>query len=125
MIILYLSYIVLIFSVLKFYKNNSKYAELISTLLIIIGIYIINLLIPIKIKEKFGSSNGRVCTQNWHCNSGHCVTNKCTSKRENGQSCDANDNHDCNTFTPNTSYGMDNGYYGNTKKCVKSKCAKK
>lgn len=90
-IILYLSYMVLIYCVLQFYKNNSEYNLLISSLLITIGIYIINLVVPIKTKENFGlyfsKENGESCYIDSDCKSGHCIKDICHQVRENGEVC--------------------------------------
>jgi cyanate permease len=53
--VLYISYLVLIFVVLKFYQNiqSSNTNILVSALMIVVGIYIINLLLPANSVENF------------------------------------------------------------------------
>ena len=93
---IYISYFVLIWGVLKFYKNDSKYSELISTILISIGIYIINLLMPQKTKENFSQNleNGSPCTTNSSCITTHCINNKCSPTLKKNEQCTNND--ECN-----------------------------
>ena len=103
----YLSYIILIYFVLKFYKINNEYTLLTQTLLISIGIYVINLLIPIKIKENFGiNPNGKIgggdCNTNSNCKYDYCRNNKCTNEGEHNTFCNENSDcisHNCNIST--------------------------
>lgn len=86
--IIYLSYLVLIFCVLKFYKNNSDNDLLISSGLITVGIYIINLVIP-KTKENFTwiTDVNKRCNNESDCQSKICSNNKCRDLQENNIAC--------------------------------------
>ena len=105
MILLYLSYIVLIYLILNFYKNNTKYAEIISSILICVGIYIINLVLFSKIKETFSNKNkgsktttttsslkiGDTCNGNQDCHTRYCSSSICTGLLPNKSKCTIDD----------------------------------
>jgi hypothetical protein len=101
--IVYIFYIILIFIILKLFKNYGKNSEIISSILICIGIYIINLLIPQKNKEHFGNncgnqhmSNGCNCDANNKCKSFHCRDGKCRNKIKICGQC--NEGKQCNKY---------------------------
>ena len=79
---IYLSYMVLIFIVLKYYQNEQHHNNtiLIPTVIITVGIYIINMLLSNKNTEHFGKQNGRNCTDSSQCNSKCCGVNSGTCK---------------------------------------------
>ena len=85
-IFLYLSYMVLIFIVLKYYQNEQRTNNtiLILTVIITVGIYIINMLLSNKNIEQFYSKpNGKSCTYNTQCDS-RCCGQGGTCKNEGG-----------------------------------------
>jgi hypothetical protein len=138
----YISYILLIFIILKCYKNNSKYTEIITALLICIGIYIINLILPNKMREHFGKKkkkkkekcenktdleNSCDCGNGDHinnendklCDSHHCILGKCSNKSKKGDPCGKN--NDCNDYNGVTTKTYKTKYFCD----VDGKCKKK
>lgn len=125
----YLSYMILIFCILKFYKYNSNYTLL--TISITIGIYLINTLLPMT-KERFTDTDSYItdigntcdnnisecnkCLKNRQCQSNVCSNSKCKDVLDNDEHCENDTNcrsHHCNASIG----GMDTAY----KKCESTK----
>ena len=91
----YISYFILIFCVIKFIETNNI---LMSSVIITIGILILNSIIPKVTKESFKNGsikNGDSCQgktssqRDTNCNSGYCdnKSKKCKQKINNGRKC--------------------------------------
>jgi hypothetical protein len=80
MSIIYLYYIILIGIILKFFDGKQITNNIIIqlTLIICVGLFIINLLLPAKNKENFGKGIGVPCHHNDAC------TSKCCDKDGGG-----------------------------------------
>lgn len=118
--IVYIFYLILIFAILKLFKNNKNF-EIVSTILICFSIYIINLLIPQKNKEHFGKNcgnshmaNGCECNSNNKCKNFHCRDGKCHNKLKRCVKC--NEGYQCNKYDKN------NNKYETTFDCIDGIC---
>ena len=106
-LLLYLIYMIMIYCIIKYYKNDN-YITL--TLIIIIGIYIINFFIP-ETKENFSKQEpynpdnklpGENCKYPADCHSKMCNNKKCSPWRKKGESCKVHRNclsGHCRNFT--------------------------
>ena len=144
----YISYFILVFCVLYFIKNNTKntdYTDLITTVSICVGIYIIDLIMQKNIKESFTNKNGDSCKKNNDCKSGYCKNSdkKCHQKIKLNKHCENNTsckskhcinrkckkkvdiNGTCTHYADCNNYIKKNNTYSHKIKCVNNKCTKR